>query len=363
MQLLFQDFQLCTTNNGHLSSPWTPTRGLFQGNPIASFLFLFTAELLVIKLRSNPKIEGIEVKGIKYLLSQFTDDLDLFLKFKQSVWEQVMQEFDSYKLNTGMLISYDKTTIYQIGSLHHSNAKFTSWRKVSWVNNPLNILGIYVSHNVDEYIDFNLTPLINKTKNLLEVWSTRGLSLVGKAQIVNSLVSSLYVYKFTVLPLISKNTLECINRMVNKFIWNGKCPKIKLNILQLSKQEGGLGLANFQARDMALKANWVIRVINNAKLRNLANVLIGNPIDNDLWHCRLHKNDVNICFPHSSPFWRDVMFSWFDSTFDYLYSVEEFRNQIIWFNSELRIGNKPIFNKELNEKGLHKVSNLLDQNN
>ena len=89
VSLLFSNFNLYTTNNGYMSSPWTPIRGLFQGNPISSYLFLLVAEILAIKLRTNPKIEGIECNGIKYLLAQFADDLDLFLKYKQSVWMEV----------------------------------------------------------------------------------------------------------------------------------------------------------------------------------------------------------------------------------------------------------------------------------
>ena len=191
VELLFYNFEMVTTNNGYLSPSWTPTRGLFQGNSISSFLFLFIAELLAIKLRANPKIEGIEAKGIKYLLSQFADDLDIIMKFKESAWQELMYEFDHYKKCTGMLISYEKTTIYRNGSLRDSQAKFTSSQKVNWVSQPLNILGIYISHDLDEYTKLNLEPLVKKTRNLTKIWKVRGLTLMGKIQIINSLVASL----------------------------------------------------------------------------------------------------------------------------------------------------------------------------
>ena len=40
IKLLFHNMQFSTINNGYMSDKITPTRGLFQGNPIASFLFL-----------------------------------------------------------------------------------------------------------------------------------------------------------------------------------------------------------------------------------------------------------------------------------------------------------------------------------
>ena len=45
-KLLYNDFALCITNNGHLSNFFIPSRGLFQGNPYSSYGFLIIIELL-----------------------------------------------------------------------------------------------------------------------------------------------------------------------------------------------------------------------------------------------------------------------------------------------------------------------------
>ena len=179
IKLLFHDFVLQMTNNGYLSNEIRPTRGLFQGNPISSYLFLLVAEILAIQLRSHPQIEGVNVRGIKALLSQFADDLDLFLKFKESVWNAVMSVFDKFESLSGMKISYEKTTIYRIGSLRDSNARFYSARKIKWTNEPLNVLGVTVCNGKNECMELNLDPLIKKAKNLLQIWKMRGLSLIG----------------------------------------------------------------------------------------------------------------------------------------------------------------------------------------
>ena len=99
---MFTDFELCISNNGYCSETWNPTRGLFQGNPCAPQIFLYIIEILAIKLKSNPKIEGVEKQSIKALLSLFADDLNLFLKYKQSVWQEVMSTFDQFEMLTGM---------------------------------------------------------------------------------------------------------------------------------------------------------------------------------------------------------------------------------------------------------------------
>ena len=127
-KVLFTGFNLCTTNNRHFGRYWSPTRGLFQGNPATPLYFLLVAEILAIKLKQKPKNKTLMVKEKKILLTQFADDLNIFLKFDQDSWQAVMNEFDDYEAATGMKISYEKTTIYHIGSLQNTNANFFSAR-------------------------------------------------------------------------------------------------------------------------------------------------------------------------------------------------------------------------------------------
>ena len=256
IKLLFSHMNLSVTNDGYCSEYWSPTCGLFQGNPVAPFLFLFLTEILAIKLKENPKVEGIEMKGIRFLLSQFADDMDLFIKAKETVWQEVMSIFDFYEAQTGMKISYQKTTIYRIGSLRDSQEKFTSARKVRWVNEPLNILGIYVSHDEHEYLHLNYSPLLEKAGRILDIWRMRDLSIMGKVQIVNSLIVSLFNYRFTVLPSPGKKFLEKMKQIITQFIWDGKRPKISYKTLTGLKEQGGMGLVDLEARDKALKVQW-----------------------------------------------------------------------------------------------------------
>ena len=55
IKVLYQDLQLFTTNNGNVSESFTPKKGLLQGNPVASYLFLIMIERLAIQLRKMMK--------------------------------------------------------------------------------------------------------------------------------------------------------------------------------------------------------------------------------------------------------------------------------------------------------------------
>ena len=55
------------------------TRGVRQGCPLAPYLFILAAESLANQIRNNQNIKGINVNGIKHVISLYADDTSLFL--------------------------------------------------------------------------------------------------------------------------------------------------------------------------------------------------------------------------------------------------------------------------------------------
>ena len=89
VRLFFNDYQVCTQNFGYLSEFFSKGRSVNQGCVISPSLFLLTSEILANKLRNNPKIRGIKVHETEILLSQFADDMDLYLPYNVTVLNQV----------------------------------------------------------------------------------------------------------------------------------------------------------------------------------------------------------------------------------------------------------------------------------
>ena len=54
-------------------------RGCKQGDPTASYLFIFCGQILSYLLEFEKKITGITIKEKEFKLSQFADDTTLFL--------------------------------------------------------------------------------------------------------------------------------------------------------------------------------------------------------------------------------------------------------------------------------------------
>ena len=70
------------------------------------------------------------------------------------------------------------------------------------------------------------------------MWKWRGLSLLGRIQIVKTFAVPKLIYRASVLP-ISKEQIKETNSIIYGFIWNGK-DKIKRNALISDVNKGGL---------------------------------------------------------------------------------------------------------------------------
>ena len=201
-QILYRDFSVSIQNNGNFSEPFEIKKGVHQGGCCSSVYFLVIAEILALSLRHNEDIEGLKIKDIKNLLNQFADDMDIFSKSNQKLLQAVCKELESFRKHSGFTVSYDKTTLYRIGSLRHSNAQLYDIDQFKWSNEDITVLGVTISH--EDIVIKNYDQLLKKTDNVLNAWYNRSLSLIGKVQVVNTLVASLYVYKMMVLPTIPR---------------------------------------------------------------------------------------------------------------------------------------------------------------
>ena len=64
----------CVMNNGHLSGYLPLNRGTRQGDPLSAYLFILVLEVMLIQIRENDNIKGINVGNFDIKLSAFADD-------------------------------------------------------------------------------------------------------------------------------------------------------------------------------------------------------------------------------------------------------------------------------------------------
>ena len=219
-KILYDGFTVKVQNNGHFSSPIEIGKGVHQGGCCSSIYFLVIAEIFAIALRNNDDIEGITLRHIRNLLNQCADDMDVFSMCTEISIKAICDELTSFHSQSGFTVSYDKMTLYRIGSLRHSDASMYNMTQYAWSNNDIQVLGVAIAP--ENILEKNYNSILAKVKNTLNLCYNRNISLIGKIQVVNMLVASLFVYKMMVLPSLPQNTLKCVDNIIRNYIWKGK---------------------------------------------------------------------------------------------------------------------------------------------
>ena len=359
IKMIYTDPIAAVVNNGNFSPYFEVSRSVKQGGPNSAYLFLILAEILALELRKNRKVQGI-LLDIDKTLGQYADDMDLYLLATQQCLQATMQTIDHFEKRSGFKVNYDKTTMYRIGSIKDSNCMFYTAKQLTWTNYGINVLGVDICYDVQIMLSRNYEHLVQKAQAIMKQWGHRSLSLLAKILVVNTLIASLFVYKMSVLPIIPNQYIDKLNMMIQNFLWNGKKPKISMKVLQTNKYQGGAGLVNFLNKDLALKASWVQIINTDSILQNMVYKKLNPTLAEDIWNVNIAPKDVRKLFP--SHFWTDVLFAWATYSFEEIISDDRIFSQIIWYNSQIRCENKPIFYKVAYQAGLKTVAQLLNPN-
>ena len=215
VSLFYTDFQVCTQNFGFYSDFFSKGRSVNQGCIISPAIFLLTSEILANKLRNNDKIKGIKIHDVEYLISQFADDIDLYLPYDETILNETLKIISDIENHTGLKASYDKTTIYRIGSLANTNAKCYTIRKIKWTNDPVNTLSVDLFMSEKQML-CNYKKIVTKLMAVSEIGMYRNLTVMGKVMIVNTFMASLFIYKLQVLPYILETILHNVKKSDRK---------------------------------------------------------------------------------------------------------------------------------------------------
>ena len=152
------------------------------------------------------------------------------------------------------------------------------------------------------------------------------------------------------------------NKMIRDFLWNSKSTKIATFMLQANKENGGLGLIHIENKDQALKIQWVFKIQQNKTIRELAYNIMENPCGDLIWNIQLKAQDLRYISDRHG-FWTDVLSIWCNIIHCTPNSGEQVKEQTIWFNSNIRIDDKPTYWKAWHSQGITQIKDLLSKEN
>ena len=232
----------------------------------------------------------------------------------------------------------------------------------------LKVLGIKIPINgeIQDLIELNYKPLLQKIKTITKTWLKRKLTYYGKSTIVKSLILPQLIYQLTNLPSPPCSFLKEVDDIIFQFLWDNKRPKIKRSQLYLEYALGGLKIPNIYVYSSSLKLRWIkalVDVEDNSAWKKLFLhrydkskffIVKGNIGENDLKQLAI-----------KSTFWLECIKIWLSIHFNDA-EIISFKSIhplcMIWFNSNLKINGKLLFYEEWYQKGIVYIKDLMDEN-
>jgi hypothetical protein len=350
--MIYNNIETSITNNGYLTNWFKLQKGVRQGCPLSPYLFILASEILSIQIRANRNINGIDVNSREYKISQLADDTVCFLSDTKSV-EETLKIFELFKQCSGLKINLNKTKAIPLGSLRNKELNIP---ELDCTEKYVETLGVIITDNEEDHYKNNFKHRILNLKQTLNIWRTRNLTLKGKTIIINSLAlpSLLYLSSNIHVPL---EAIKEIKTHVRNFIWDGKPPKINMEVIEQNIENGGLNLIDYEQKTKALKAMWVKRLCKDKEKKWTAFPkweYKTNELDLFFSQCpkpmRLHLN-----------FYEEVLNGWQELKENVNMSIEQIIHEIIWNNKRIKINNKYVQINKWIQHGVIYVNDIINK--
>ncbi|XP_062075810.1 uncharacterized protein LOC133779929 [Humulus lupulus] len=247
---------------GHI----VPERGLRQGDPLSSYLFIICTEGFSALLREYERrklICGIKVARGAPVISHmfFADDSYIFCKATRDEAEHVLRLLTVFEGASGQKVNYEKSSVF------FSRNTLTEIRDT--------ICGDLGIHEADENSTYlGLPNILGRRKSVIlsylrdrilhriHGWEGRFLSRAGKETLLKTVAQALPNYAMSVflLPLQLSRDIE---RLMCKYWWRSSSNKAKIHWMSWDrmskpKADGGLGFRSLHDFNVALlgKQGW-----------------------------------------------------------------------------------------------------------
>ena len=259
----YTNVESAVLNNGYLTNWFKPSKGVRQGCPLSPYLFILSAEILSIKIRHVPTVEGISIFGNELKMSQFADDTNLFCANLVSV-ENALNIVVDFGRISGLQLNMKKTKAIWLGKWANSKSNPLGMK---WMHSPVKILGAHFSYDEKSNNELNFNLKLRKIQTKLDkkdMWNTRHLTLFGRVMIIKTLDLSQIIYSASNFD-VPDGTVGTLKKKLFNFIWRKKKDKIKRTSLYQDLEKGGIGMVDVDLMLKALRLAWIPRLMTAGK--------------------------------------------------------------------------------------------------
>lgn len=250
IQVLYTRPTVEILTNSTISRPFSLRRSTQQGCPLSPLLCTLAIEPLAMAVRAHTGLSGITIGGIDHRISLYADDIIFFLTNLKNCVSNLIGLIESFGGFSGYKINNSKSVLmFPNKEERHSPIVNTPFMTTT---EGFRYLGVKITPELDKIIPANYDPLVERATETLNRWSNLPISMIGRINIIKMNILPKYLYCFQTLPLpLSNMFYDKLNQLFGRFIWNDRKARLRLKLLYLPYERGGLQFPNLRWYYMA----------------------------------------------------------------------------------------------------------------
>ena len=206
----------------------------------------------------------------------------------------------------------------------------------------------------------NYRQTLKDIKKAINMWKWRGLSLLGRIQIIKTFAIPKLMYRASVIPF-SKELIKEANSIFYSFIWNGK-DKVKRLALISDFKKGGLKMSDVESMIKAKRVNCLkkFREDYRSPWKAILDKLLSPIGGRFVLYCNFDTSKLKIQFP---AYYKECFDVWSELNGKKPSSSQDVVNEIIWNNKFFCIEKMSLYRKDLIDLGFLKIGDVISINN
>ena len=176
--------------------------------------------------------------------AMYADDTIVFLSHLAESIPSLLELLKQFGSVSGFKVNKEKSSIMFLNVNERENPLVSH----PFVNatEEFKYLGIRITPKISNLSLANYEPMVVQVSEEITRWTTLPLSILGRINIIKMTILPKFLYIFQSIPLAPPSFFPRTRKLLSNFIWNNRKPRLRLSLLYLPYDRGGLQVPNLE---------------------------------------------------------------------------------------------------------------------